>query len=254
MAYEAIDRHVEAGQGRQDCSLLQRQRRATNRIRSQNWRSNRTVSPTCCGDLASAKGDRVFIFMPRTPELYFSLLGALKVGAVVGPLFEAFMETAVKDRLLDSEAVAIVTTPALLSRVPRDELPRLEAYHRFRRRRAGRRRHRRFQDRDGQRSDEAEIEWLDREDGLILHYTSGSTGKPKGVFHVQNAMIQHYYTGQIVLDLQEDDIYWCTADPGWVTGHLVRHFRALAERRDERHPRRTFQPAGLVQYDCRNMA
>ncbi|MGO4374072.1 acetate--CoA ligase, partial [Paenibacillus sp. MCAF20] len=69
-----------------------------------------------------------------------------------------------------------------------------------------------------QASEEAEIEWLDREDGLILHYTSGSTGKPKGVCHVQNAMIQHYYTGKIVLDLKEDDVYWCTADPGWVTG------------------------------------
>ena len=59
---------------------------------------------------------------------------------------------------------------------------------------------------------------LDREDGLIIHYTSGSTGKPKASYHVQNAMIQHYFTGRIVLDLQEDDIYWCTADPGWVTG------------------------------------
>jgi acetyl-CoA synthetase len=69
-----------------------------------------------------------------------------------------------------------------------------------------------------QASDEAEIEWVDREDGLILHYTSGSTGKPKGVLHVHNAMIQHYQTGKWVLDLRDDDIYWCTADPGWVTG------------------------------------
>ena len=67
-------------------------------------------------------------------------------------------------------------------------------------------------------SDEMEVEWLNREDGLLIHYTSGSTGKPKGVYHVQNAMIQHYYTGQVVLDLREDDVYWCTADPGWVTG------------------------------------
>ena len=107
--------------------------RETNRIRSKSWRSSRTDSPMCCGDLASAKGERVFIFMPRTPELYFSLLGALKIGAVVGPLFEAFMETAVRDRLQDSEAAAIVTTPALLSRIPRDELPRLEAFIVYRR-------------------------------------------------------------------------------------------------------------------------
>jgi acetyl-CoA synthetase len=164
------------------------------------------------------KGDRVFIFMPRTPELYFSLLGALKVGAIVGPMFEAFMETAVKDRLEDSGAIAIITTPALLPRIAQADLPQLKHiflvgddieakpgfidYHKAMK----------------QASSDFAIEWLEREDGLLIHYTSGSTGKPKGVYHVQNAMVQHYYTGQVVLDLQENDVYWCTADPGWVTG------------------------------------
>jgi len=69
-----------------------------------------------------------------------------------------------------------------------------------------------------QASKTLDIEWVDREDGMILHYTSGSTGKPKGVLHVHNAMIQHYQTAKWVLDLKDDDIYWCTADPGWVTG------------------------------------
>lgn len=63
-----------------------------------------------------------------------------------------------------------------------------------------------------------DIEWMDRRDGYLLHYTSGSTGTPKGVLHVHEAMIQQYQTGKWVLDLKEDDIYWCTADPGWVTG------------------------------------
>ena len=63
-----------------------------------------------------------------------------------------------------------------------------------------------------------DIVWVERTDGLILHYTSGSTGKPKGVLHVHNAMIQHYQTAKWVLDLKEEDVYWCTADPGWVTG------------------------------------
>ena len=67
-------------------------------------------------------------------------------------------------------------------------------------------------------STKLDIEWVDRNDGLILHYTSGSTGKPKGVLHVHNAMIQQYQTARWVLDLKEDDVYWCTADPGWVTG------------------------------------
>ena len=67
-------------------------------------------------------------------------------------------------------------------------------------------------------SEELQIEWVDREEGLVLHYTSGSTGKPKGVFHVHNAMIRHYQTAKWVLDLKDDDVYWYTADPGWVTG------------------------------------
>ena len=64
------------------------------------------------------KGDRVFIFMPRSPEFYFAVLGAIKIGAIVGPLFEAFMEGAVRDRLEDSEATILVTTKELLDRVP----------------------------------------------------------------------------------------------------------------------------------------
>ncbi|QGQ96974.1 acetate--CoA ligase [Paenibacillus psychroresistens] len=217
MAYEAIDRHAESSRSDKIAlyySDATRDEKYTfSEIKNESNRFGNVLRSQGIG-----KGDRVFIFMPRTPELYFSLLGALKVGAIVGPMFEAFMETAVKDRLEDSEAIAIVTTPALLPRIATADLPHLKHI---------------FLVGDGietkpgyidyykvmkDASPELEIEWLGLEDGLIIHYTSGSTGKPKGVFHVQNAMIQHYYTGRIVLDLQEDDIYWCTADPGWVTG------------------------------------
>jgi len=216
MAYEAIDRHAESGKGDKIALLY------SDAVRDESYtfaelakRSNRFAN--VLRKLGVAKGDRVFIFMPRTPELYISLLGVLKVGAIAGPLFEAFMETAVKDRLLDAGAVAIVTTPALLHRVPKAELPDLKHIIVV----GGAPEGEGFVDFDtemARASDETDIEWLGREDGLILHYTSGSTGKPKGVFHVQNAMIQHYVTGKFVLDLKEDDIYWCTADPGWVTG------------------------------------
>ncbi|QHT61871.1 acetate--CoA ligase [Paenibacillus lycopersici] len=217
MAYEAIDRHVEAGRGDKIALYYSDNARDESYTFAEMAKQSNRFANVLRG-LGIAKGERVFIFMPRTPELYFSLLGSLKAGAVVGPLFEAFMETAVRDRLQDSGAVAIVTTPALLSRIPREELPELK--------------HIIVMGDDVQAgggiidykaemanaSDEAEIEWLGREDGLLIHYTSGSTGKPKGIFHVQNAMIQHYFTGRVVLDLQPDDIYWCTADPGWVTG------------------------------------
>ncbi|WP_098742811.1 acetate--CoA ligase [Paenibacillus sp. EZ-K15] len=217
MAYEAIDRHVAEGRG-DKVALLYSDANREESITYAQLKEKSDKFGNVLRKYGVGKGDRVFIFMPRGPELYAGLLGILKVGAVVGPLFEAFMETAVKDRLEDSGAVALITTPALLSRVKRDELPelkhifvvgeieeedpRLVSYH----------------EEVEAASSELEIEWLEREDGLIMHYTSGSTGKPKGVYHVQNAMIQHYYTGKVVLDLREDDIYWCTADPGWVTG------------------------------------
>ncbi|WP_136606419.1 acetate--CoA ligase [Paenibacillus dokdonensis] len=217
MAYEAIDRHVEEGRGDRNALLYS----DASRDESYTFADLKEQSDKFGNVLRKhgiGKGDRVFIFMPRSPELYFSLMGILKVGAIVGPLFEAFMETAVKDRLEDSGAVALVTTSQLLGRVKRDELPDLKHIIVIGDN----------VDEDEQIADYAkemkeassdlQIEWLDRNDGLIIHYTSGSTGKPKGVFHVQNAMVQHYYTGKMVLDLREDDIYWCTADPGWVTG------------------------------------
>ncbi|WP_406686443.1 acetate--CoA ligase [Rossellomorea vietnamensis] len=164
------------------------------------------------------KGDRVFIFMPRSPELYFSVLGAIKLGAIVGPLFEAFMEGAVRDRLEDSEAKVLITTPELLKRVPVSELPNLKHVFLVGEDVEEDDVHVDFMAKFSEASDKLQVEWVDRNDGLILHYTSGSTGKPKGVLHVHNAMIQHYQTSKWVLDLQEEDVYWCTADPGWVTG------------------------------------
>lgn len=217
MAYEAIDRHVANGRG--DKVALYYSDAVRDEAYTYAELSRKTNQfANVLRNLGIQKGERIFIFMPRTPELYVSLLGSLKIGAVVGPLFEAFMETAVKDRLEDSAAVAIVTTPALVHRVPRSELPALKHVILV---------GDEIEVEDGivdfhaemsTASEEAEVEWLQREDGLIIHYTSGSTGKPKGVYHVQNAMIQHYHTGNVVLDLKEDDIYWCTADPGWVTG------------------------------------
>lgn len=217
MAYEAIDRHLLTERKEKTALIYSDANREETYTFSQLSQLSNQFG-NVLRNLGIHKGDRVFVFMPRTPELYVSVLGTLKIGAIVGPLFEAFMEAAVRDRLEDSEAVAIVTTPALLPRIPVKDLPALKHvilvgadtelaegqynYHALM----------------SEASDQLEIEWLSREDGMILHYTSGSTGKPKGVLHVHNAMIQHYQTGKWVLDLQDDDVYWCTADPGWVTG------------------------------------
>lgn len=216
MAYECIDRHVDYGKG-DKIALNYRDEKRKEQYSFKELKVLSNKAANVLVDKANVqKGDRVFIFMPRTPELYFAFLGILKIGAIVGPLFEAFMEKAVTDRLENSEAKVIVTTNSLLGRIPKDKLPHLETivvvddevdeqYVDFNKEL-------------NQASEEFDIEWLEEDDGLILHYTSGSTGQPKGVLHVQKAMLLHYISGKYVLDLKEDDIYWCTADPGWVTG------------------------------------
>lgn len=218
IAYEAIDRHAESFR-KNKVALYYKD---PERNEKYTFKEMKELSNQAANVLRAygnvVKGDRVFIFMPRSPELYFTLLGAVKLGAIVGPLFEAFMEGAVRDRLEDSGAKVLVTTPELLKRVPVDELPNLETIFLV---------GKNIEENDTyidllgkleNASKDFDIEWVDRNDGLILHYTSGSTGKPKGVLHVHNAMIQHYQTAKWVLDLQEEDVYWCTADPGWVTG------------------------------------
>ncbi|RWR09663.1 acetate--CoA ligase [Siminovitchia fortis] len=218
MAYEAIDRHAESFR-KNKVALFYRDEKRNEKYTFYEMKKWSNRAGNVLKEYGNVeKGDRVFIFMPRSPELYFSVLGAIKLGAIVGPLFEAFMEGAVKDRLEDSEAKVLITTPDLIGRVPVDELPHLKTifivgsdveeagpFVDFNKKMA-------------EADNDLDIEWVDREDGMILHYTSGSTGRPKGVLHVHNAMIQHYHTARWVLDLQETDIYWCTADPGWVTG------------------------------------
>ncbi|MHC0037341.1 acetate--CoA ligase [Pseudoneobacillus sp. C159] len=218
MAFEAIDRHA-ATYRKNKVALYYRDGVRTEKYTFKEMKEYSNQAGNVLksyGDVE--KGDRVFIFMPRSPELYFTVLGAIKLGAIVGPLFEAFMEGAVRDRLEDSGAKVLVTTPELLDRVPVKDLPELKTiflvgdgivedgkYFDF---------NKRLKD----ASKELKIEWVERTDGMILHYTSGSTGKPKGVLHVHNAMIQQYQTAKWVLDLKDEDVYWCTADPGWVTG------------------------------------
>jgi acetyl-CoA synthetase len=217
LAYEAIDRHAE-GTKKDHVALYYSDAKRDEKYTYNDLKIQSNKAGNVLRDIGVEKGDRVFIFMPRSPELYFSILGTIKVGAIVGPLFEAFMEGAVRDRLEDSEARVLITTPALLERVPVDDLPKLEKVLIVDEDAKEEGPYLNFFTRLNAASEELNIEWVDREDGLILHYTSGSTGKPKGVLHVHNAMLQHYQTAKWVLDLKGEDVYWCTADPGWVTG------------------------------------
>lgn len=218
LAHEAIDRYADMPEKKNQIALYYSDAERNEEYTFEQMKKHTNKAANMIKEAGIEKGDRLFIFMPRSPELYFAILGAIKAGAIVGPLFEAFMEGAVRDRLEDSSAKGLLTTPTLLERVPVDDLPALNTVFIYGDDVKEEGPYLDFNSRMSAASDEFEPEWMDKEDGMILHYTSGSTGKPKGVLHVHNAMVQHYQTAKWVLDLKDNDVYWCTADPGWVTG------------------------------------
>jgi acetyl-CoA synthetase len=168
------------------------------------------------------KGDRVFVLCGRICELYVAVLGALKIGAVVSPLFQSFGPEPIRSRIAQAAGKVLVTTASAYQRkvaALRAELPSL--------------RHVLLIDDlgAGTIADTLDLHTLLRaapetpalvptgpEDLALLHFTSGTTGLPKGAIHVHSAVLTHYATARIALDLHPDDVFWCTADPGWVTG------------------------------------
>lgn len=163
--------------------------------------------------------DRVFFFLPRIPELFFGFLGAIKTGAIAGTLFSAFGPEAIKDRVGSSDAKVLITTEELFERVKkvRRDLDQLETVILVDRDQ-GEGNVRSFWQEMEKASQEFKIRAMDPEDPAFMLYTSGTTGKPKGVIHDHYAILQEHLTAKWVLDVQDDDVYWCTADPGWVTG------------------------------------
>ncbi|MCM3712101.1 acetate--CoA ligase [Sporosarcina luteola] len=218
IAHEAVDRHANSYRKNKVALFYKDASRKEAYTYNELKRMSNKAANVLTNHSTLEKGDRIFVFMPRSPELYFAILGALKMGTIVGPLFEAFMEGAVYDRLSDSEAKAIVTTPDLLDRIPVYKLPHLKTIFLVGENIEENDKHIDFNKHLKNASSHFKVEWLDKESPTLLHYTSGSTGKPKGVLHVQEAMVQQLQTARWVLDLKDEDVFWCTADPGWVTG------------------------------------
>jgi len=170
--------------------------------------------------LGFVAGDALFTFLPKMPEQFFSFLGALKLQVICGTLFSNFGDEAIVDRLGDAKAKGLVTKRSLLKKIlrVRDQLPALQyiividiedhesadiqSYQRLM----------------GQASDNFNTPLTSPNAPSVVHYTSGSTGKPKGVLHAHRSILHLARTASEVLNLTTSDIYWCTADQGWVTG------------------------------------
>ena len=169
------------------------------------------------------KGDVLFSLSPRIPELYTVALGTLRLGLVFSPLFPAFGSGPISTRMIKGKAKAIFSQASLFRKkvLPiLNSLPTLEYIILI--------------DDDGtlkdiphaidffQLMDEADsspiLEKTQPLDTALLHFTSGTTGEPKGAVHVHQAVVYHKLSGQFALDLRPHDVFWCTADPGWVTG------------------------------------
>ncbi|MGC1513735.1 MAG: acetate--CoA ligase [Acidimicrobiales bacterium] len=222
IAYEAVDRHVAHGRG--DRVALRCLDRTGDSIdltyRDLQEQTNRFAD--ALRTMGVARGERVFVLAGRIPELYIAVLGTLKAGCVASPLFSAFGPEPIRQRLSLGDARVLVTTEALyVKKVAklRDSLPGLERVLVI------------GQGGDGGRSDTVDfhealgagdpsfaIAPTDPEDMALLHFTSGTTGTPKGAIHVHQAVLSHHVTGAYALDLHPEDVFWCTADPGWVTG------------------------------------
>ena len=217
IAYEAVDRHVAHGRG---------ERLAIRWLGKGGERKDFTYAELAklsdrfaalLARLGIGKGDVVFALTGRVPELYVAALGTLKNGSIFAPLFSAFGPEPIETRMQLGAAKVLVTTEALYRR-------KVEAW----RGRLASLQHVLIVDGTAPPGTLAlgpaltespfSIARTTAEDKALLHFTSGTTGRPKGALHVHGAVIVHHMTGKYVLDLHPEDIFWCTADPGWVTG------------------------------------
>ena len=223
LAFEAVDRHA-AGPLREHVALRLLQRDGSRREVSYGELGRLTSRfANALSGLGIQPGARLFVLCNRGLELYLGVLGGLKAGCVVSPLFAAFGPEPLQTRLRLGDGSVLLTSESLYRRkvaTIRDQLPLLKHVLLF--------------DEDGgavdvpgshdlrqlldAAADDFAVAPTSADSPSLLHFTSGTTGTPKGALHVHGAALTHLVTGKYALDLHPEDVFWCTADPGWVTG------------------------------------
>ncbi len=221
IAHEAIDRHANGALSDKTALLWLGQNGERKTYTFGEMKKESAKFANVLKRLHLAKGERVFTLSSRIPQLYASAMGIFKNQNVLCPLFSQFGPEPILQRMLKGDAKLLLTTKKLYEKKVRpilhelldlryvllldadeDENEKTLSYSRLM----------------SEASENFEILPTDPEDMSILHFTSGTTGTPKGVAHVHKAIYAHYMTGKYALDLHPQDNYWCTADPGWVTG------------------------------------
>ncbi|GGZ95908.1 acetate--CoA ligase [Streptomyces bluensis] len=221
MAYEAVDRHAASDHADKAALRCVARDDTVSTVTYEELAHCTARFANVLRSLGVGHGDRVFTLLGRCPELYTAVLGTLKNTSVLCPLFSAFGPDPVEQRLRLGDARVLVTTAALYRRKVagrRASLPVLEhvlIVGPGAEELAGTLS---FDELMSAASDAFTIPPTSPEDMALLHFTSGTTGAPKGAVHVHEAVVAHYATAAYALDLHPEDVYWCTADPGWVTG------------------------------------
>ncbi|PJK31737.1 acetate--CoA ligase [Minwuia thermotolerans] len=220
IAFEAVDRHVLHGRGGKAALRWIGRDGAATTYTYEDLRQATNRFASLLASLGVRPGETVFGLMGREPQLYVAALGTLKAGAVFSPLFSAFGPEPIRTRMEIGDARVLITTERLYRRKVatwHTEIPGL--------------RHVLLLGGDdlpegclslepalARSSPEFQTVATRPQDTALIHFTSGTTGRPKGAVHVHEAVVAHNITGRVALDLHEDDVFWCTADPGWVTG------------------------------------
>ena len=221
IAWEAAERHARGPLARKVALRWLGRNGTTRDISYEELARESRLFAGVLRDLGVGRGDRVFVLAPRIPELYVTVLGTLRNGSVLSPLFSAFGPEPIRTRMAAGDARVLVTTESLYQRKAEQIIAALPGL-----------RHvlvigeggkpaestRDFAALMKAARDDCPMVTTGEEDMALLHFTSGTTGTPKGAIHVHGAVVAHYATGKYALDLHADDIFWCTADPGWVTG------------------------------------
>jgi acetyl-CoA synthetase len=235
LCYNCVDRHVENGRAEKTAILWEGEPGEIRKLTYRELHAEVQRFANALKSLGIRKGDRVAVYMGMTPELAIALLACARIGAVHSVIFGGFAANAIVDRVNDAQCVAILTQDTSYRRGNEVKLkatvdeavgqcPTVKNVVVYRRSgtevamQAGRDHW--WHDLVAKADAVCPAEPLDSEDPLYILYTSGTTGKPKGLVHTTGGYsVQTYLTSKYIFDLKEEDVYWCTADIGWVTGH-----------------------------------